>query len=1314
MAAQQQQQQQQQQHAAGTVSEPKLTPLTHRPVVADEAGYHYRWDIQVGDTPSDLDWGDDIIKTDKKLSFEKDVRVQEFDKHQASDVVVHMKRRPDTKEVAVLPDRPDPETLKRKKRKKKKKKKRRRSKKKHRVKLGKPIRHRDEDDDADEGGGEEKKHHKKKRRHRKKKHPKKKHRKRKHKKKHKKHRKKQKKKKHKKKKRKKGKKKKKSKESKEKKASPPASLAPAVSPPSRAPSAPADQAPAVPVKPPGEEIAPLPPMGFPDGMIMVTTERSSSSLGGEPVTETIRMVGSPETFNRLSSQEPPNLQQLIAVSGGQPLGPFGQTTSQDELPAQQFNVQAIPPVPTEAGVVMEPGLTEQVVQAPGGPQIKIRTKTEIEMIQPEEEPPPPPRHGIEAITRQQIEEFPSPDGGEPRYSTSQENIIRRIELPGVCLGRRRSRRFYGANTRGIDISPDARIIRTTSRKVTGADGAPRIDTKVAISPPREGYQATAGMPVPLQAPGAALPAATSSSGSDVQEEAAILNQLSMMVNSRTNHELKRLRSAERRRARRARRQRRRRRRAARQGRRALKGWESTGDIPIERLQEQQALTSGMLNMAHSQLFNPTSYMQLPTSRYPSIAPAASVANALQQCCQMLENVADEFRMMPQPAISPSLNGLPQASRRRSRRNKSKQRQGSCISTVCSWLGLNEGDAEPMRKPSARRRQRRRRRRRRQRSSTTRGRSSSSRCPSSSGSTSGSSSWTSSVLGTSWDRSASTKHQSSRSSLSGTGRGSKEFEFITHITTVDPRKLRSGKVYRLKGADDPFSSDTVTTRNSVTLYRVATQQDRVGDWDDAERHEGVPRLHERLVERGDEGDYDGDGSGKGCRRKRSRPKRRHRQDRSWHSDGTYRRYYPTYCARSSQSYDRVPYRFSRYTAGYNDYSQHPLSERVHSQARIALGDARLYIQVAAPAVVPEVQPLLAEDLMMVAQQVSAPSIVPTCVRPIISTSTEVMTPTRRVMSATQVVNATPQYQMGLIPPPSTVHSQQSLVSLATNQTYVPCSAAYQNCQADTYLTPPTLTSPSVALLPQVTSVRQTQVVIQQGPEEDMQADMPLYEQDVFIEEPPLMAYETPPTCASQEWACEIDGAFGAIRTTIEEYSSPVQNCTQQPVFIEQPQPQFVAAVSTYQSTEPVLASPLQYVVYNNPYNYYGTMGNAAHQPMSVMMPNTSPLLNPLSTYTASAPVLRHMSRTYTEEEYLTDSSTTDSYGDFDALYARGGFATGATAGFTAPVSYLTSTTGTLGTSTYDSGRHVPIIPTRKPAYLDRRPLTPRDPQVSFWY
>ncbi|XP_075535213.1 uncharacterized protein LOC142570759 [Dermacentor variabilis] len=1180
--------------AAGTSAAPDVTPLTRRPVVAEEGGYHYRWDVAVGDTPSDLDWGDDIVKENKKLSFEKDVRVQEFDKRQASDVVVHMIRRDDTKELAVLPERPHEETLKRKKRKKKKKKKRRRRRAKYRFELGKPIK-RDDDDDDDAGES------------------------------------------------------------------------------------------STPPPPPAESIPPLPPMGFPDGMIMVTHERSSSSSLDGPITERIRMVGSPETFNRLSSLEPPNLQQLMTVGeGAQPPGPSGPGSS-GGTPTEQFNVQAIP---SATGVVemMEPGMTEQVVQAPGGPQIKIRTKTEIEMIQPEEEPPPQPRHGIEAITRQQIEEIPSPNGGEPRYSTSQENIIRRIELPGVRPGRRRSRRFYGANTRGIDISPEARVIRTTSRKVTGADGTPRIDTKVAISPPRDGYGAVAMQRAPE------LEAAGSSSSSDVQKEAEILNQLSMMVNSRTDRELKRLK---RRRRHRARRERRRRRRDARQSRRALKDWESTGDIPFERLQEQ--VSPAALTMVHSQLFNPAMQPR-------NAGPAASVANALEQCCKMLENVADEFRMMPQPALATSRSASPRASRRRSRRKRHGQRQGSCVSTICSWLGLNEGDAEPKKRSG-----RRKRRRRRASSSTTGWRSSSTRGlssttrRSSSGSTSGSSSWTSGSWESTTRGSASTRRRSSRSS--GTSRGSKEFEFITHITTVDPRKLRAGKVYRMKGADDRSSSDTVTARNSVSCYQVTAQQHRVGDWDDAESRDAAQRLREMLVERGDEGDYDDDFKRRHRRRKHGRHKRRHRRDRSWHSDGTYRCYRPAHCVRSSQSCDRAPYRFSRYTAGYDDYSQHPLSERVPSQARLAFGDAGLYQQAAAPVVVPDVQPLLAEDMLVATHNLSAPAIITTYATPVVSASTKLVTPVQRVLSATQIVDATPQYQAGAVTPSSAVISQQSLVSRATDQTYISHVPSYQTYETGAYIAPPTIPPPSVSPLPQVASVRQTQVVIQQGTDCDIPRVAPVYEQEMFLEEPALISYQTPASCAPQEWAYEGDAV---VATTVEEYSSQLQDYA--PVFVEQPQPQFVSGVSTYQSSTPVLVSPPQYIVYNNPCNYYGTMGSTAYPPTvaSPMMANTSPLLNPLSTYTASAPVLRHMSRTYTEEEYLTDSSTTDSYSDLGAQMALRGF--GAMGRLAAPASYLASTTGTLVPSTFDSRRQVPIVPTRKPAYLDQRALMPRDPQA----
>ncbi|EEC05110.1 hypothetical protein IscW_ISCW017812 [Ixodes scapularis] len=217
---------------AAAAAEP--TPMTPRPVVTDEKGYHYRWDIAVGDTPSDLDWGEEIIKKDKRLSFEKDVRVQEFDKRKPSDEVVNLQRKPETKQQAELP-----ETL-------------------------------------------------------------------------------------------------------------------------------------------------------PDG---------------------------------------------------------------------------------QQRMVLEPGTTEQIVQGgPGGAQIKIRTKTEIEMIPPEEEPPPTPRRGIEAITRQGIAEHFSPDGGQQLYTTSQDNIIRRYAEPGGGRSRsfRRSRALI-PGARGLSLSPDTRVIRTTTRKVEGPD-----------------------------------------------------------------------------------------------------------------------------------------------------------------------------------------------------------------------------------------------------------------------------------------------------------------------------------------------------------------------------------------------------------------------------------------------------------------------------------------------------------------------------------------------------------------------------------------------------------------------------------------------------------------------------------------------------------------------------------------------------------------------------------------------------------------------------------------------------------------------------
>lgn len=909
---------------------------------------------------------------------------------------------------------------------------------------------------------------------------------------------------------------------------------------------------------------------------MITHERSSSTDLGEPVVERIRMVGSPETFNRLSSLEPPNFEQVI-VDGRQPC-----TDHQFNVQAipgtdqQQFNVQAIPVASQQQ---LEAGLTEQIIQAPGGPQIKIRTKTEIEMIQPEEEPPPPPpRRGIEAITRQQIEEFPSPDGGEPLYSTSQENIVRRIDLPGRRVGRRRSGLYYGGGgsaTRGLCLSPDARIIRTTSKKVTGPDGQPRMDTKVAISPPRT-----------QEAPAYAILAGRhASSSSSVHREAELLKQLSMMVNERTDRELKRLRSSERRRRRGASREKRRRRRAKRRSRR----WESEGGVPFDSLPDP----AQQLHMVHSQLFNAA----MMTQGQPRGQAAASVANALEQCCNMLENVADEFKGMPH--VSPRHS---RTRRRGGRRRSSEERRASCVSTICSWLGLSQTSTE----------QGARRRRRRRRSSTTR--------HSSSGSSSGSSSWSSSSLATStW-----ATRPSSRSSRSG--RCSKEFEFITHITRVDPNKLRSGKRYRIKGPDDRSSSDTVTTRQSITCYHVMTpQEQRVGDWNLHEPQTPREVLLERGVEGGDHYEsYDG-----------RDVKGRRRKERGSHSDETS----GIYPARASRSYDRVQHRFSPYAAGYADCIQ-PL---IPNHVSMNQGEAS---HISATLVIPDGD---AEPMITAAR-------VP---------STASTSKLQQTVSATQDLG--PPYRGGPFNP--AMMSLHSTVSRATERTYASRAASYE-----------TVTVPATPVLPVVQVARPLVPVLQDH------ADLPAEGDERFAKEE---ADAQPSASAGAEW---LPNMFG--EATEKRLSSHVQECA--PVFVAQPQPQFISEMTTAAVTT---SAQQQYIVYNNPYNYYAS---GVYQPSYAMVSNVSPIP------TASAPILRQMSRSYREEEYYTDGSTTESD-------PRGG-------GSVAQQSYLasnagsapwaTSTGSTAWAATTASGPWAPtvaVVPTRKPAYMNERVLTPRDPQ-----
>ncbi|KAG0426209.1 hypothetical protein HPB47_026668 [Ixodes persulcatus] len=582
---------------AAAAAEP--TPMTPRPVVTDEKGYHYRWDIAVGDTPSDLDWGEEIIKKDKRLSFEKDVRVQEFDKKKPSDEVVNLQRKPETKQQAELPETVHQEVLKRKKRKKKKKKKRRRPRKKYRFELGKPIK-RDEEDE----GGDEKKEKKKK----------------------------SKKKKSKKSEKKKGSKKKKSKKKKKKKEK--------------------KESPEVPQTPVSPEPAPV----------------LQRPVKPEPVAA--------------APQEPVTLEPLLTAGA----------TGQPKTGGQELLWQALPrhsalQLPDgQQRMVLEPGTTEQIVQGgPGGAQIKIRTKTEIEMIPPEEEPPPTPRRGIEAITRQGIAEHFSPDGGEQLYTTSQDNIIRRYAEPGRKPSRsfRRSRALI-PGARGLSLSPDTRVIRTTTRKVEGPDGAPRMDTKVDISLPKQKPSVT---PITHVLKGSLTPSEHPAAEADVRYETQLLNQLSEMVRDRTERELKRAKRREHRDQRKKRREERRSWRARR--RRSRRRRRSMGDVPYEAA-PQMSVASTTSVFAHRRGGFDTNNPFIEPLRSPylearDIVPVTSVANALEQCCRMLENVADEFRIPPEPPLRTATR---RSNRKTSPANRSKSREHG-LTALCSWLGLIE-------------------------------------------------------------------------------------------------------------------------------------------------------------------------------------------------------------------------------------------------------------------------------------------------------------------------------------------------------------------------------------------------------------------------------------------------------------------------------------------------------------------------------------------------------------------------------------------------------------------------------------------------
>ncbi|CAN8022101.1 unnamed protein product [Ixodes persulcatus] len=1297
---------------AAAAAEP--TPMTPRPVVTDEKGYHYRWDIAVGDTPSDLDWGEEIIKKDKRLSFEKDVRVQEFDKKKPSDEVVNLQRKPETKQQAELPETVHQEVLKRKKRKKKKKKKRRRPRKKYRFELGKPIK-RDEEDE----GGDEKKEKKKK----------------------------SKKKKSKKSEKKKGSKKKKSKKKKKKKEK--------------------KESPEVPQTPVSPEPAPV----------------LQRPVKPEPVAA--------------APQEPVTLEPLLTAGA----------TGQPKTGGQELLWQALPrhsalQLPDgQQRMVLEPGTTEQIVQGgPGGAQIKIRTKTEIEMIPPEEEPPPTPRRGIEAITRQGIAEHFSPDGGEQLYTTSQDNIIRRYAEPGRKPSRsfRRSRALI-PGARGLSLSPDTRVIRTTTRKVEGPDGAPRMDTKVDISLPKQKPSVT---PITRVLKGSLTPSEHPGAEADVRYETQLLNQLSEMVRDRTERELKRAKRREHRDQRKKRREERRSWRARR--RRSRRRRRSMGDVPYEAA-PQMSVASTTSVFAHRRGGFDTNNPFIEPLRSPylearDIVPVTSVANALEQCCRMLENVADEFRIPPEPPLRTATR---RSNRKTSPANRSKSREHG-LTALCSWLGLIESGGASQQEPSKKRgkhaRSHSRRRKTRSPKRSARRRSSKSRRVASSSSTRASTSkLVSSTTSSSCSRSSRGNSSSmssvstisrysrrtrprrrrsrrekrgrSRTSTKSSGEGfSKEFEFVTHITSKGQKPQETQKLVIVGRA----SEETVSTAGRAVVGTKMYQKylldpnhdgwyDHVGDWDDYRRYDVGLRLeHEdRIDDRGDDRveDREEDGgldrgvdeearcedeSSHDQRDDDHRKKRKHhkgrRRDKKYNLPRCWR---SEYCdlGRVTRSCERSPSRFSRYTAGYSDYRDVRIAERVSSHTRVTMRSFETdppMAQVIAPT------PSESANVGCLTQNTARIHS-----GALISGQTFIDLPAQEEILVSNTNEAEPQKNSQLL---SSVRMQPCLQASQIQSTtplrlQVPPHASYDHALvqgspsssgestvsysslveiAESNSIPSQLPSMSPAMLHPAPREVHVQTLVSDSaqcaslhfhmaPEHRHPASFPQFAL-------PAHDYRDTSNCREQH-----------IQIVIEDQTYPDSHSlhvNETPVIVNQPPPQFIMQQheellqqheELLQQQEPLLHQPPvaapklqpsllaasqpapilvpspEYTVYSNPHSVLCGLPQPAHGAYPSYTTGTiSPLLHPMSTFTASAPVLTHHSRTYSEEFY-TDSS--DSEGEVDQSTLTGERA-------------LTAS----GTATFAAAAPQPMqlhigaatnVLAMKPAFLDRRALHARD-------
>ncbi|KAH7967047.1 hypothetical protein HPB49_021706 [Dermacentor silvarum] len=110
-----------------------------------EDGYDYRLDVSIGDKKDDRFWGEEIVKPSRKLSFERDIRVQEFEKERSSSEVRKLVRSPDTKARAAEPSLDSSGSVSQKSRRSRHRKRHKRKSRRKRKKKKKKRRSRDDD-----------------------------------------------------------------------------------------------------------------------------------------------------------------------------------------------------------------------------------------------------------------------------------------------------------------------------------------------------------------------------------------------------------------------------------------------------------------------------------------------------------------------------------------------------------------------------------------------------------------------------------------------------------------------------------------------------------------------------------------------------------------------------------------------------------------------------------------------------------------------------------------------------------------------------------------------------------------------------------------------------------------------------------------------------------------------------------------------------------------------------------------------------------------------------------------------------------------